>query len=235
MLSISQRIKPFISSSFSNSNPATNGVLFNPIDEKQMECVASDTFRMAYYKFDYIGDSVRFIIEPKAIDMAIEILSSSKSKSIDFYLSEKEMILNLNNTLIGFALYKDVYPNIIKAILSPQKHSFTVKLNDLINAIQRGSVFVEKEQRPIINLKIENNKLILKAISTERGNAFEELDLLKSNIDTFEVKLNQRLFLNLINTIKTETITFNFNSTNAPIVISSDNPYFLNLILPLRS
>ena len=235
LLNISQRIKPFVSLAYSNSNPATNGILFNPIDEKQMECVASDTFRMAYYKFDYTGDSLRFIIEPKAIDMAIEMLSTTKGKSIDFYLNEKETILNINETLIGFALYKDSYPNIINAILSKQKYSFTVKLNELINAIQRGSVFVEKEQRPIINLKIENNKLNIKAISNERGNAFEELDLLKSNIDNFEVKLNQKYFLNLINTIKTETITFNFNSTNAPIIISSDNPYFLNLILPLRS
>ena len=107
--------------------------------------------------------------------MAIEILSSSKSKSIDFYLSEKEAILNLNDILIGFALYKDIYPNIIKAILSPQKHSFTIKLNELIDAIQRGSVFVEKEKRPIIDLKIENNKLYVVGCDGNRL-AISEID-----------------------------------------------------------
>lgn len=235
LMSISQRIKPFTSSIFSNSNPATAGILFNPIDERQMECVASDPFRMAYYKFDFSGDSARFVIEPKVIDMALDIMTSNKSKTIDFYLNEKECILNSNDVIVKFTLYKDTYPNIIKAILSEQKYSFTVKLPDLINALDRGSAVLLNESRPIANFKIENNKLNIKFISNETGNSFEQVDLIKSNIDNFEVKLNQKLFSSIINTIKTETITFNFNSTNAPIVISSNNPYFLNLIVPIRS
>lgn len=235
LVNISQRIKPFVSNTYSTTNPATNGIYFNPIDEKQMECVASDPFKMAYYKFDYTGDVVKFIIEPKAIDMAIEVLTHSKNKSIDLYLSEKECILNINETLIKFSLYKNNYPNIINAILSQQKYSFTIKLNDLFNALSRGSVFVEKEQRPSANFKIEGNKLIIKFISNETGNSSEEIELLKSNVKDFEVRLNQKYLINLINTIKSENITFNFNGGNSPIIISSDNPYFLNLITPIRS
>ncbi|MBQ0045324.1 MAG: DNA polymerase III subunit beta [Mycoplasma sp.] len=235
LVNISQRVKPFTSSPFSNSNLATTGILFNPIDEKQMECVASDSFRMAYYKFDYLGDGARFIIEPKAIDMAVEILSSSENKTIDLYLNDKECILNLNSTLIKFSLFKDTYPNIIKAILSEQKYSFTVKLSELIHAINRGSVFVSNEQRPITNLKIEDGKLIIKSISNETGNSFEQVDISKSNVENFEIKLNQRLLITLLNIIKSDNISFNFNNTNAPIVLSSNNPYFLNLIVPLRS
>lgn len=235
LLNISQRVKPFASSPFSNANLATSGILFNPIDEKQMECVASDSYRMAYYKFDYSGDGSRFIIEPKAIDMAVEILSSSENKTIDLYLSDKECILNLDTTLIKFSLFKDTYPNIIKAILAEQKYSFTVKLQDLVHAISRGFVFVSNEKTPITNLKIENNKLVIKTISNETGNSFDEVDLVQSNVENFEIKLNQKYFITLLNTIKSDNITFKFNNPNAPIVLSSDNPYFLNLITPLRS
>lgn len=235
LFNISQRVKPFVSNSYTNTNPATTGILFNPVDEKQMECVASDSFRMAYYKFDYSGDPVKFIIEPKAIDMAVEILTTTKNKSLDLYLSEKHCILNINDTLIQFPLFKNTYPNIINAILSKQKNSFTIKLDDLTSALSRGYVFVSNEQKPIANLKIENKKLTIKFISSERGNSFEEIDLINSTVDNFEVKLNQKYFLSMLNTIKSENITFNFNSTNAPIIISSDNPYFLNLIVPLRS
>lgn len=235
LLNISQRIKPFVSSPFSNTNLATSGISFNPVDEKQMECVSSDSLRMAYYKFDYSGDGVKFVIEPKAIDMAVEILTTTKNKSIDLYLSEKECILNINDTLIKFSLFKNTYPNIINAILSSQKHSFTLKLNDLANSLNRGSVFVATEKRPIANFKIENKKLNIKFISSETGNSSEEITLSECNVDNFEVKLNQKLLLSLINTIKAENITFSFNNSNSPIIISSDNPYFLNLIVPLRS
>lgn len=236
LLNISQRVKPFVSVSYSSTNPSVNGILFNPVDEKQMECVASDSFRMGYYKFDYEGDSVKFVIEPKAIDMAVDILTSTKNKTLDIYLSDKECILNINEILIKFSLYnKEKYPNIINAILSTQKHSFTVKLNDLCNALNRGSVLVANEQRPIANFKIENNKLNIKFISNETGNSFEEIDLINSNIDSFEFKLNQKLLLPLLNTIKTENVTFNFNGSNSHIIISTENPYFLNLIVPWRS
>lgn len=236
LLSISQRIKPFISTSFSNTNPSISGILFNPIDEKQMECVASDSHRMAYYKFDYEGDAVKFVLDPKAIDMSIELLTISKGKSIDFYISDKKCIIKNEDVLIEFVLFNvNTYPNITNAILSKQKHSFKLNLNNLINALNRGSVLVANEQRPIANLKIENKKLNLKFLSAETGNSFEEIDLIESTIDNFETKLNQKYLLSLINTIKSETISFNFNGSNSPIIISSDNPYFLNLILPLKS
>lgn len=233
LLNIQQRIKPFVSINFSNINPAIGGILFNPIDEKQMECVACDKVRMAYYKFDYQGAAQRFIIEPKAIDIAVDILSTAENKSIDFYLTDKQCLLSINETLIQFSLFKDTYPNVVKAILADQKYSFKLKLSDLTSALSRGSLFVATEQRPIANLKIENNKLNIKFISSEFGNEFIQIDLLESNVQNFEVKINQKYLLLLLNTIKSDTVTFKFNTTNAPIVISSDNPYFLNLITPL--
>lgn len=235
LFNISQKIKPFVSSFFSNSNPATSGILFNPIDERQMECVASDSFRIAYYKFDYVGEGCKFVIDPEQINMALEILSINKNKTIDFYINSKECIISSNNVLVKYSLFPNNYPNIINPILSKQKYSFTVKVKDLLNALERGSVIVLNEQRPIASFKIENKKLFIKYISNETGNSFEEIDLIDSNIDNFEIRLNQKLFLPIVNNIKTEKIIFNFNSSNAPLIISSDNPYFLNLILPIRN
>lgn len=236
LINIQQRIKPFISTAYTNTNPSIGGILFNPVDEKQIECVASDSFRMAYYKFNYSGEAIKFVIEPKAIDMAVDILTSNKDKSIDLYLTEKKAILSIKNTLIQFSLFnKNIYPNIISAILSQTKNSFTVNLSQLSNALNRGSVFVASEKRPIADLKIVNNKLTIKFLSSDVGNSFEEIDLINSNMDNFEVKLNQKYFLLLLNTIKSENITFNFNNNNSPIIISSDNKSFLNLITPLRS
>ncbi|MCQ3908530.1 MAG: hypothetical protein MJ200_03105 [Mycoplasmoidaceae bacterium] len=206
------------------------------MNETQIECVASDSFRISYYKFNYSGEATKFVIEPKAIDMAIEILTTSKNKTIDMFLSEKKCIISSENTLIQFSLFnKNIYPNIINAILSDTKFSFKINLSKLLNAINRGSVFVSNEQRPIADLKIVNNKLTIKFLSSDTGNSFEEIDLVESNTEKFETKLNQKLFLSLLNTIKSENVTFKFNNGLSPIIIASDDPNFINLITPLRS
>lgn len=232
---ISNRIKPFVSTSFTNANPSACGILFNPIDDKTMECVASDSFRIAYYKFNYSGESNKFVLEPKLIDMAMEIISNNKNKDINLYLSDKECILNFGEILIKYNLLDTkLYPNIINAILSKPKYSFTIKLNELIDALDRGSLFVLNEQWPISNFKLENGKINIKFISNEIGNSLEKINLIDSNIENFEIKLNQKLLLSLLTTIKSENVTFNFNNSNSPIIISSNNPEFLNLIVPLR-
>ncbi len=235
IFNISQKIKPFISTSFSNINPSINGILFNPIDDKQMECIATDSVRIGYYKFDFSGDQIKFVLDPKAIDMALELLSTSKNKTIDFYLNDKKCIIKNSDVLIEFILFNaNTYPNIISAILSKQKYTFKLKLNQLLNALNRGLVLLSHEKTPIANFKINNKTLNLKFISNETGSSFEEIELLESNIDNIEMRINQKLLLPLLSTIKSDTISFNFNGQNTPIIISSDNPYFLNLIVPLK-
>lgn len=232
---ISSKIKPFISQVSSSQYTITKGILFNPIDEKNMEAIASDGVRVAYHKFDYTGSATKFVADPEVIEFANNLLSSSKNKTIDFYISDKNCALHVNNTTIIFILYDNNYPNLSKVLFAENKYSFTVKSADLYSALNRGHPFVSNDRNPAANLKIENNKLTLKFISPEVGNSFEEIEIVKSNIENFEFKLNQKLFAELISSIDSETITFNFTNTQSPIVISSENPYFLNLIAPLRT
>ncbi len=232
---IYSKIKPFVSQVSSSQYTITKGILFNPIDEKNMEAIASDGVRIAYHKFDYTGSGIKFVADPEVIDFANSLLTISKNKTIDFYINDKNCALHVNNTTIIFILYDNNYPNINKALFTENKFFFTVKLNDLYSALNRGHPFVANDRNPAANLKVENNKLTLKFISPEIGNSFEEIEIIKSNIDNFEFKLNQKLFAELISSIDSETITFNFNNTQSPIIISSENPYFLNLIAPLRS
>lgn len=232
---IQERVKPFVSNVSQNQYNITNGIYFNAIDDKQMECVASDMFMASYYKFDYEGSPIKFVIGTEAIDYAISISSSRKNKTVDFYLDNKNCILKIDNTLMSFSLYDNTYPNITKTLLEPQKYSFTVKLDELNNSLNRGSVFVSKEKRPIANLKIENNKLNIKFTSSETGNSFEEMELVNCNTEQFEAKFNQKLLSDLLHTIKSPTVTFNFNRSNVAIIITSENPYFINVIMPIRS
>ena len=104
-----------------------HGILFNPINEKNMECVASDGIRIAYYKFDYEGASIKFVADPNVIEFANSLLNTTKNKTIDFYIKDRKCALFLNNTTIIFNLYENNYQNIISPLFNEQKYSFTVK------------------------------------------------------------------------------------------------------------
>lgn len=235
IFNISSKIKPFVSQTDNNQYTITRGILFNPIDEKNMEAISSDGIRIAYYKFDYTGAAVKFVADTEFINFADSILTNVKNKSIDLYIQNKKLILFINDTTIVFNLFDNNYPNITKTLFAEQKYFFTIKTNDLLNALNRGVPFVSTDRNPTANLKFENNKLTIKFISPEVGNSFEEIDIINKNVENFEVKLNQKLFAELITTIKSETITFKFNGSHSHLLICSENPYFLNLIVPLRN
>lgn len=235
VFNIHSKIKPFVSQMSSSQYTITKGILFNPIDEKNMECVASDGVRIAYHKFDYTGANLKFVADPEVIDFANSLLQTTKNKTIDFFIENKSCALNVGDTTIIFILYDNNYPNITKTLFADYKNSFSVKTADLYSALTRGHPFVSNDRNPAANLKIENNKLTLKFISAEVGNSFEEIEILNSNTNEFDFKLNQKLLAELVASIDSEIITFNFSSAQSPILISSNNPYFLNLIVPLRN
>lgn len=232
---IKDKILPFTTNLFNNTYNITSGIYFHAINNKQMECVASDSFKMGYYKFDYEGDAYNFIIGKDVINFASSILISSNSKTIEMLFNNQNCILKIDNILMSFALFDNAYPNIIPTILSPQKYKFSLKLNDLVNALNIGSTFVSKERKPEVVFNLVGDKLNVKFMSAETGNSFEQIPIFDANTDKFSVKFNQKYFTELLKTVKSENISFNFTEYNRMLIISSDNPYFLNLILPIRS
>ena len=232
---IKDKILPFTTNLFNNTFNITTGIYFHAINEKQMECVASDSFKMGYYKFDYEGDANNFIISRDVINFAYSILLGSNSKTTEILFNNQNCILKIDNILMSFGLFDNAYPNIIPTILSPQKYKFSLKLNDLVNALNTGAAFVSKEKKPEVIFNLAHDKLNVKFMSSETGNSFEQISIFDCNTDKFSVKFNQKYFSELLKTIKSEIITFNFSQYNGLLIISSDNPYFLNLILPIRS
>lgn len=232
---INDRVLPFVLQSTNNQNQrSVLGIHFKTLDEKQMECIGCDSIRVGYYKFDYEGDNVEFTVGPEMIKTALDILNTKKCKTLDVYLNQQNCILSINNTLIKFGLIGGIYPNVINTLLAPQKYKFTIKWDDLYNALNRGSVFALTELNPITNLKLSNNKLSVKFVSQESGNSFEEIEVSNSNVDQAEFKLNHKIFIDLISRIKADTITFNFNGEYSHLIITSENPYFINLITQRR-
>lgn len=232
---INSKITPFVSNIFENSYNILNGVFFNPINEKEIETIATDGFKLNYYSFNYEGKVNSFTIPVQVIKICDEILQTKKSDELTFYTNDRNIVADFKDTIILFSLFSGKYPNVTKSLLEEQKHNFTVKTSDLANALARGSIFVTTEKKPIVTLKINNDEFEIKFNNMEIGNSYETIKIVNQNIKDFSFKLNQKFLSDLISVVSEQEITFNFNGENKPIILTSSNKNLVSLILPIKS
>lgn len=236
------KITPFCQLNDRYSN--LTGVLFKNINSQEMECISTNRTIASYYRFNYYlensktaddGD-ILFVIDPVALKIVLEILMARKIKEFDLYTDNKKCIFKIQETLLSFNLYENNYPwpNIVDKILAQHKYSFTVKTHDLLLALQRGCLFVNSENRPIVNFKINDKTLDIKFSSLEVGNSFEQIPFEQKNIGFINFSLNPKFLTQIVASINMPEITFNCDGENTVIVISTENKYFLNLIMPFK-
>ena len=96
-------------------------------------------------------------------------------------------------------------------------------------------MFVANDPKPIADFVISDTTLNIKFNSIEIGNSFEEIKFIEKNIGFIEIKLNQKMIYQIISTIDSSLVTFNCNGKNLPIIITTENKDFVNLIMPFSN
>ena len=243
MINVASKITPFCS--IGDTYLTLEGILFKNIDSKNMECISTNKVTASYYCFNYQlqnptnvneGD-IKFVIAPEAIKIVLEILSSRKIKEFDLYTDDKKCIFKIQDTLLSFVLYENntyPFPDIVDKLLARQKYSFTVKTHDLLLALQRGCLFVNNEAQPTVKFHIGDKTLDIKFTSCDVGSSFEQITFEDKNIGFLDFSLNPKMLVQIVASINMPEITFNCDNETSPIVISTKNKYFVNLIMPCK-
>lgn len=232
---IVKKLITFLPTTYDDRFNSINGILFNCCDNNYLECITTNRIVVGYYKFKYFGDKIKFIIDAQAIKIVNDVFMNQTEKNVDVYTNDKKVIFKFNNILLSFSLYDDNYPQIVDKILAKQNYHFTVETNKLLKALNRGSLFVTNDPKPIANFVISDTTLNIKFNSIEIGNSFEEIKFIEKNIGFIEIKLNQKMICQIISTIDSPLVTFNCNGKNMPIIITTENKEFVNLIMPFSS
>lgn len=212
-----------------------NGV-FLKLEGKNIEVVATDAHRLAFYKTE-IKETVKakfeYIIPLKTINELVKIIKDDEEKSIEINLYDKIIEFKTENIEIISRIIDENYPNYKQVIPKDFIAKAVINKDELLDAVER-IITITTEKSKIIALKFEKNKLFISTSVQEEGEAQEEMDI-KYEGESLEVSYNALYLMDVLKAIKNEEIELNLvSSMNPGLIKIPEKEEFIYIIMPIR-
>lgn len=227
-------------SSINETRPELTGVLFkiNP-EKKQAFFVATDSYRLAEYRFDIDEDyqePLFFIIPTKTlIELAriINLLKTNEEK-IEVFINETQVLFVYENLELISRLIDGVFPDYEQII--PNNFLTEIKVNrlDLISAIKATSLFSRSGIYDVNLETISENELQVKGSNSQIG---ENQTIINAQITGPKCKIsfNYNYLLEGLNVLEGENIVLKIIDSDNPCLLADlGEKNYLYLIMPIR-
>lgn len=244
-LNIASKVLPNVvdSNQTNEKNPAITGVYLKNNEETQkLTIYGTDRFKASRLIVDKMNGEFEFIIPSNSIKLICDVLKNSeleKDNKIVFYSKNNSLVVEINENKIYTKLIEATFPDISKIFEFNEKEVeiFEIKKSNLTDVIERGMYIVAQQSNPKINIKVENNKMLINFQTFEIGSMDDEVELLNSVNSTFDIAININYLMSVLRVIKGEVITFvNKNDVNTPLIIFDKNePDLKQIISKFRS
>lgn len=217
--------------------PALMGV-FMQIMTDELRMVATDGHRLSKIvdkSFRFDDPSVRMIIPPKAVQIALKNISAEGQTKIIF--QENGLCFNFNKTILSTRLVDGEYPDYERVIPRDNDKKMTVNRELLVASVKRVSLFSSVLTHQI-RFSFSNGKLIIYSEDPDvGGEAKEELAVDYSDED-MEIGYNAQYMLDILKHADTEEVSFLLKSPVHAAIITpmkqNDDESFLMLIMPIK-
>ncbi len=212
-----------------------NGV-FMKLEGKNLEIVATDAHRLAFYKTE-IKETVKakfeYIIPLKTVNEIVKIIKEDEEKFVEINLYDKLIEFKTENIEIISRIIDENYPNYKQVIPKDFITKAIINREEILSAIER-IITITSEKSKIVSLKFEKNKLLISSSVQDEGEALEEIDS-KYDGDSMEVSYNAMYLIDFLKTIKDEEIEINLvSSMNPGLIKIPERDDFIYIIMPIR-
>jgi DNA polymerase-3 subunit beta len=210
-----------------------NGVFFER-QESKLVMVGTDGRRLAYIEKEVPMDIQDFngIIIPTKILNFIQRHAGDEGL-ISLRISDNMIHFHFVSYQLSSVLIEGSFPNYRKVIPESQDHSFTVNRLEMLNAIRRASLMVEKKsQRIYVNL--EQNSIAINSEESEQGDAREEIPCQYSG-DDMAMALNYRYIEEPLKVITGDDIHVAFTDSKRAITIGPmEKTGYFHIVMPMN-
>lgn len=230
-------LKIITQTSFATSDketrPVLTGVNFKS-DGKVLECVATDSFRLAK-KTIQLGVDNQFNITIPAKTLSEVAKTIEKDLDIVVCVSDKKAQFWIDNTVIQTRLIDGLYPETSRLIPSEFLYELTIDSRDILNAIDRAS-FIKSEGISIIKLSANANEIIISSKSSEVGSSLEKIKPIHYKGNPLEISFSGRYVFDAVRVLSGSVIKIEFSGEMKPFIIrNAEDDTVLQLILPVRT
>ena len=219
------------------SRPALTGLNFK-IEEDTLECVATDSYRLAKKIIklnEKVVEKINIIIPTKNLYELVKLFNDDEG-DLELHIFNNKIIFKFNSIIMMSRLVNGTYPDTSKLIPTSFSVTMNIKLNDLYNAIDRASLLTNESDKNTIKLESTENSIKLSSNIPEIGNVEETVSLGNTVEDGFRIAFSSRYMMDALRSFEGEEVELLFNGEVKPIIIrSTDDDSLIQLILPIRT
>lgn len=234
----SRAIKEMIEqTSFAVSDDITrlfmNGVFFEKKGDSLL-LVATDGRRLSYASKNLLAGVADFpsvIIPPKILNIISK--RAPDEGNISIAVVDKMIFFRFGNYKFGSVLLDGVFPNYDRVIPEKQEYSFQVQKSDLIGALKRVALMVDKKAGRIF-FEISDGVLRITSPQSDMGSADEEIPCEYAG-QNCTLAFNYRYVDEPLKVIPTDRITFEFTEELKQVTMRPEpaGDYF-HIIMPMH-
>ncbi len=208
-----------------------------------MLLVATDGYRLSLKKIkeakglDKILEKQKELLIPSRALMEVgKIISDSDQKEelgLSITSKNNQIIFSNKNLEIISRLIEGKFPDFERIIPSKNMTKITLDAESFFQAVRTAAIFA-RESANIIKLDFKDNQVELSSNSPQVGENKIKLEV-KMDGKGGKVAFNYRYLLEFLNSVKSDLITLEINTSLDPGVFKQvDDPSYLHIIMPIR-
>jgi len=211
-----------------------NGVYLEK-SENKIKMVATDGRRMAYIAKNVengVEDFKGIIIPPKILYTIVK--RSSDEGLISISVSDKTIFINFASYKFSSVLIEGTFPNYKKVIPESQDFSLSLKREEMLSALRRVSLMVEKKSHRIY-LGLSSGRISVYSEESEIGTVEDEIPCQYEG-DDITIALNYRYLEEPFKIMTDDEIRIRFSSATKAITIEPvPEKDFFHIVMPMQS
>jgi DNA polymerase-3 subunit beta len=222
------------------TRPILTGVLMT-IQGDTLKMVATDSYRLAVKetKLDAALEAeVQAIVPVKALGEVARLASGMPEGDLEVAIGENQALFKLadptGDVWIASRLVDGQFPNYKQLLPETFDHEVTLDRDGFIAAARRVSLLAQKNAP--LRLSFAENRLTLKALTQDVGQAEESLDI-EFDGEAFEIGFSPAYLVDGIDAIDDAAVRLRFTSPLRPGLVSGaadGDDKFVYLIMPIR-
>lgn len=221
-----------------DSRPILAGISFSTSGNK-LEVVATDSYRLArkIINFGFDFPSLRVIVPGKSFDALNKIIDESE-ENVEIYCTSTYILFKFKNILFQSRLIDGVFPKLDSLIPTSYLSKILFKKEELIEIIDRLTIFANTGASNIIKFSLNNNGSVeFETEENQLGAAKEQVQPISiENDGNYQISFSAKYLLDALHAFDDEQVSINFTGEVKPFTITSEKDVNLvQLILPLRA
>ena len=172
------------------------------------------------------------IVPGKTLNEISKILSGGTEDMVEIYFTENHILFEFDRTVVVSRLIEGNYFKVSQMLSNDYETKITVNKRELMDCIDRATLFVKEEDKKPIILTIADNVLELK-IASQLGSMNEMMDVALEGKD-IKIGFNPKFMIDALRVIDDEQIDIYFMNPKAPCFIRDEDQNYIYLILPVN-